>query len=87
MDATEQAQKLKQIAELPPLELEDWLACVSGYSELYIRPAFDGEIAALTRRAQVLGMTLSSSASRAALCGSATGTAAQRPSTSPVTSR
>lgn len=75
------------ISQLPRSELLGWHAVVTHPTEPWGRNPLDGEIAALTRRAQVLGMTLSASASRAALCGSATGTATQRPVTSPATNR
>lgn len=75
------------IPSLTRSELLGWHAVVTHPTEPWGRAPLDGEIAALTRRAQVLGMTLSASASRAALCGSATGTAAQRPFTSPATNR
>ena len=57
------------IPSLTRSELLGWHAVVTHPTEPWGREPLDGEIAALTRRAQVLGMTLSASASRAALCG------------------
>ena len=54
MDKAEQAQKLRDITELPGDELRGWWRYVitRGY-----RAEFDGERAALLSRAQQLGIT------------------------------
>ncbi len=69
------------ISSLTRSELLGWHAVVTHQTEPWGRAPLDGEIAALTRRAQVLGMTLSASASRAALCAGQIETGPQRRNT------
>ena len=58
MEPHEQARKLADISKLPPLELQEWFAVVTGKSTLHQRPPFAGEIAALMDRARRLGVDL-----------------------------
>ena len=75
MTPAEQAHKLRQIKELPKLELLGWWENFETY-----RAAFPGEKAALMDRARMLGCSLP-----AAPKGSATASAPQPTDTLPPT--